>query len=400
MFKVLIACFDNWDTISEIPYLLKAAGCTIDAFCGDLSWLLNTDYIDNWFDSGEADSSFADRLLHHVKNNHYQWVILADDVIIKHMADAIHNQELCSMILPIGLIHNKALLSSKKGLSDFCLNNGIDTPRYAVYQHKNNIGQLITGLQFPLLTKQDLSYGGANMAMSHNLEELEQQIANSSGSTDILIQEFIEGEVICVEALFYKGHLLHYQSSNALEHASNEFSYTTRRKYYQNNAIAPLLIDLGKKMGLNAFANIRYIHDHKTGKYHLIEMDPRPNSWVAYSKFLGKEDFIAAVKKIVSGNYAFEFKAPKMNKPQIELALFYKDIRRISWKKDYQGLLSWVLNFKSYWKFIPLHDNALMRKIFKQFWIELVVFRFRDLKHKLHLGPSIQLGADPRFTKC
>lgn len=400
MFKVLIACFDNWDTISEIPYLLKAAGCTVDAFCGELSWLLNTDYIDNWFDSGKPDASYINRLQDHVKNNQYQWVILADDVLIKHMADGIQDQELCSIMLPVGLLQNKGLLSSKKGLSDFCLNNGIDTPGYAVYQHKNNIDQLIIGLQFPLLTKQDLSYGGANMAVSHNLEELEQQIANSSGSQDILIQEFIEGEVICVEALFYKEHLQHYQSSNALTHASTEFSYTTRRNYYQNNAIAPLLIDMGKKMGLNAFANIRYIHDHKTGKYHLIEMDPRPNSWVAYSKFLVKEDFIAAVKRIVSGNYLTEFKGASMNKPQIEMALFYKDIRRISWKKDFIGLLTWVLNLKGYWKFIPFHDHALMRKIFKQFWIELVVFRFRDLKHKLHLGPSIQLGADPRFTKC
>jgi hypothetical protein len=400
MFKVLIACFDNWDTISEIPYLLQAAGCSVDAFCGDLSWLLRTDYIDNWFDSGEADAGYINRLIDHVKNNQYQWVILADDVLIKHMADAIHDQELCSMILPIGLIHNKALLSSKKGLSDFCLNNGIDTPGYAVYQHKNNIDQLITGLRFPLLTKQDLSYGGANMAVSHTIEALEQQISISSGSQDILIQEFIEGEVICVEALFYNGHLLHYQSSNAIAHASNEFSYTTKRIYYQNDAIAPLLIDLGKKMGLNAFANIRYIHDHTSGKYHLIEMDPRPNSWIAYSKFLVKEDFIAAVKRIISGDYLSGFKAPKMNKPQIEMALFYKDIRRISWKKDYQGLLSWVLNFNGYWKFIPLHDHALMRKIFKQFWIELVVFRFRSLKQKLHIGPSTVIGSDPRFNKC
>ncbi len=380
MFKVLIACFDNWDTISEIPCLLKMSGCTVDAFCGELSWLTKTDYVDNLFNSGNADMDYPNRLIDHIKNNNYQWVILADDVLIKHMADAINDQDLCSFILPVGLIQNKALLSSKKGLSDFCLNNGIDTPGYAVYQHQNNLETLISGLQFPILTKQDLSYGGANMAISNDVEELQKQIAVSSDSQDILIQEFIEGEVICVEALFYKGHLLNYHSSNALTHASTAFSYTTRRRYYQNNAIAPLLIDMGKKMGLSAFANIRYIHDQKSGKYHLIEMDPRPNSWVAYSKFLTKEDFILAVKRIISGDYVSGFKKSTMTRPEMEMALFYKDIRRISWKKDYKGLLSWVLNLKSYWRFIPYHDRALMRKIFKQFWIELVVFRFKRLK--------------------
>jgi hypothetical protein len=191
MFKVLIACFDNWDTISEIPYLLKKAGCIVDAFCGELSWLTKTDYIDNLFDSGKADSGYPNRLIGHIKNNYYQWVILADDVLIKHMSDAINDPDLCSLILPISLIQNKALLSSKKGLSDFCLNNGIDTPGYAVYQHQNNLEVLISNLQFPLLTKQDLSYGGANMAISQNLEELQQQIAVNDDSQDILIQEFI-----------------------------------------------------------------------------------------------------------------------------------------------------------------------------------------------------------------
>lgn len=382
MFKVLIACFDNWDTISEIPCLLKKSGCTVDAFCGELSWLRKTDYVDNLFDSGKADSGYTNRLIDHIKSNRYQWVILADDVLIKHMADAINDQDLCSLILPVGLIQNKALLSSKKGLSDFCLNNGIDTPGYAVYQHQNNLESLVSNLQFPLITKQDLSYGGANMAISQNSEELQQQIAVSDGSQDILIQEYVEGEVICVEALFYKGHLLHFHSSNALTHASTAFSYTTRRRYYQNITIAPLLIDMGKKMGLTAFANIRYIHDHKSGKYHLIEMDPRPNSWVAYSKFLTKEDFIVAVKRIISGDYVSGFKEFKMNRPEIEMALFYKDIRRISWKKDYKGLLTWILNLKGYWRFIPFHDHALIRKIFKQFWIELVVFRFNNLKKR------------------
>ncbi len=382
MFKVLIACFDNWDTISEIPSLLKKAGCKVDAFCGELSWLTKTDYVDNIFDSGKADEGYVNRLLDHVKNNQYQWVILADDLLIKHMADAIQDQDLCSKILPIELIQNKDILSSKKGLSNFCQNNGIDTPGYAIYQHNNNIEDLIANLEFPLLAKQDLSYGGVNMTVNNSLEELKINLSKADSTQDILLQEFIEGEVIFVEALFYKGNLLHYHSSNALQYGSNEFSYTTKRIFYQNNDIAPLLIDMGNKMGLNAFANILYIHDNQSGKYHLIEIDPRPNSWMVYSKFLTNNDFVAAVKRIVNGDYISGFKGYTMNKPKIEIALFYKDIRRISWNKDFKGLLTWVFNTKGYWRFIPFHDHALIRKIFKQFWIELVVFRFRNLKKR------------------
>jgi predicted ATP-grasp superfamily ATP-dependent carboligase len=186
------------------------------------------------------------------------------------------------------------------------------------------------------------------MTVNNSLEELRINLSNANSTQDILLQEYIEGEVIFVEALFYKGNLLHYQSSNALQYGSNEFSYTTKRIFYQNNAIGQLLLELGKKVVLNSFANILYIKDNKTEKYHLIEIDPRPNSWIAYSKFLTKDDFIEALKRIVNGDYKSGFKGSNIKRPRIEIALFYKDIRRISWNKDFKGLLTWIFNIKGY----------------------------------------------------
>jgi len=36
--QVLIVCVENWDSLAEIPYILKSAGCTIDVFCSKDSW--------------------------------------------------------------------------------------------------------------------------------------------------------------------------------------------------------------------------------------------------------------------------------------------------------------------------------------------------------------------------
>ena len=33
MFSVLLACYANWDSCAEVPYLLKMAGCNVDVYC-------------------------------------------------------------------------------------------------------------------------------------------------------------------------------------------------------------------------------------------------------------------------------------------------------------------------------------------------------------------------------
>ncbi|OYZ47341.1 MAG: hypothetical protein B7Y15_14625, partial [Bacteroidetes bacterium 24-39-8] len=47
----------------------------------------------------------------------------------------------------------------------------------------------------------------------------------------------------------------------------------------------------------------------------------------------------------------------------VEIALFFKDLRRCFWQRDFKGALKWILNDKSLWRYIPFYDWKLLKRI-------------------------------------
>jgi hypothetical protein len=125
-------------------------------------------------------------------------------------------------------------------------------------------------------------------------------------------------------------------------------------------------MQLGRKLGFNSFVNITYLHDPGKDKYYLIEADLRPNSWMAYGRFIGR-DFSESVKRIVIGDYNTGYKDAPMKKPFTEVALFHKEVMRALWQHDIKGILRWIINYKGYWRYLPFYDRKLTKKIFAEF---------------------------------
>jgi hypothetical protein len=57
-FRVLIACYDKWDTLAEVPFMFKTAGCEADLFCSAESWLLSNKYHGTWYPSPKTKDDF------------------------------------------------------------------------------------------------------------------------------------------------------------------------------------------------------------------------------------------------------------------------------------------------------------------------------------------------------
>ena len=77
--------------------------------------------------------------------------------------------------------------------------------------------------------------------------------------------------------------------------------------------------------------------------------------------------FSEAISRIImAGNNPVEILTdqPEDLSKEIEIALFYRDLRRCWKKKDLKGFMRWVFNYKGYWRFIPLYDGLILRKMF------------------------------------
>ena len=101
------------------------------------------------------------------------------------------------------------------------------------------------------------------------------------------------------------------------------------------------------------------------------------------SSFLSKQDFVYCLKHLhESDKFSFIQSSLKV-KNSIELALFYKDIRRAIWAKDWKGIARWIVGWKGYWRYLPFYDFKLSKKVVHEIWVEIGLYKLRKIKQKL-----------------
>lgn len=385
MKKVLLVSKYNWDAPAEIPFVFANAGYVVDVFCPSESWISCNSYINNCISCSSEDAQFLQELTELVSKSNYDWIMLTEDPLIELVKREIIDEQLLQRLLPVQNSEARKILSSKIGFSSYFQSIGVETPAFIGFRNGKDDIQLLKTLRFPVINKYDLSWGGTDMAVSNNFKELEEKLTFLPEEANLLIQEYIKGEEIRIDALFSNGILLNYFSAKVLAYTKNSFSYTTRRAYYYYPEITSTLALIGKKISAHGFANISFIRQHETNKHFLIEIDLRPNSWMAYSRFLSKYDFVYCLKNLYDADKFDFIKSSLKSKKNIEQALFYKDIRRAIWAKDIKGVLRWMLGIHGYWKFLPFYDFKLAKKVFEEIWLEIGVFKMNKLKRKLGL---------------
>ena len=302
-------------------------------------------------------------------------MILTEDPLLKYVNDQIEDTTLFLKALPLIKIENRNIINSKNGFSKFCIQNKVLTPKSESYNSKADFQKILENLNFPLIQKTESGWGGMGISIIQNEVELQKTLENQKENQNLMLQEFIEGEEVFVDALYFKGKLIVYFCSKVLSYATDKFSFSTRKYYYNNSEIKNNLIELGEKTGGHGFANITYIQSIKTSDYYIIEMDLRPTSWMAYSQYLSGYNFITAIESILLKN-DFQNPSAVLFKDEIEIGLFYKDIHRSIFSKDIKGILKWIFNYSGYWRFLPCYDLKLTRRILYQLWADTVIFKW------------------------
>ncbi|MEI8073622.1 MAG: ATP-grasp domain-containing protein [Bacteroidota bacterium] len=378
MYRVLIVSVANFiDSTAEVPYLYKKAGCSVHVFCHKSSWLLSNKYFDRWIDAGDEENEpvFLNNFLELIKTqpNYYDKIVITDDATNKLLNDAIEDPVLFKKVLPLTKIENRNLLSSKAGFSAVLEKYQIATPKYITYHEGINLETIKKEFNFPILLKVDYSFSGIGLKMVEKPEDLSTSIEEIHDNLNLVLQEFIQGEDIGVEALFHEGKLIMYNCATINGYMYNRFSFTTGRTYYRDERIEKLLTELGEKIGLNGFASIQYVYCNDKDIFYLIEVDVRTNSWLPYGRFTGY-NFSDGIRSIFdpTGNHKLLTK-PKPKNTKVNVYIFDRDIRRCVKNRDYNGLLKWVTNHDGRWKYIPLYDWKLFRRI-----VSKIIYDFKQ----------------------
>ncbi|MEN9684424.1 MAG: hypothetical protein RLZZ28_210 [Bacteroidota bacterium] len=378
MYKALVVCLENWDTLQEVPFVLSKAGCAVDVYCSKESWLLKNSFYHNWIESSSDFDKYKNELFRLAldKDAGYNWIVLGDEKLLKLMNDHVAGAELFEKILPLTKMENRELLGSKEGLSDLCIKYGIPTPGYHVYNHEPDFSVDKLGLNYPLLLKQDLSWGGGGIDYCADKAALQNAINKTGKEFSYIIQEFIRGKDIGIEAFYDRGILLNYNAGEVIGYSKSQFTFTTKRHYFLNSRLEKELKKLGADFGINGFASIQVIYQQSNDTYYFLEADLRPNFWVPSGRFTG-QDFSQAIRKKIDPSYQIPQNTRLQEGETMEISIFYRDMSRCFRQKDFKGFFSWVFNRKGYWKFIPTYDGKLFRTLLYELFVKKLANKFK-----------------------
>ncbi len=374
--KILLVEYANWDSLIEIPYLFTQAGCEVHAYSIKGSWLTKSNHVTKIVYAPTDPFLFVTELEHLIKHETYDWIVFGDDVAIRLASKYSETIPLLKNILPISNIQNRFILGSKAGFSLACTKYNILTPSYEIYTDEKTLTQKAEKVSFPLLLKVDESAGGSGVFRCNSLPEVTHHIhtLNESEKHNLVLQKYITGENIGVEAIYKNGILIMYSYAKITKTLTSEFGISCERIYYQCPEIEKTLEYIGASFSINGFCSMTFIRDKQ--KHYFVEADFRPQAWYRPARLAGIH-FEKGIKEFFSPHPTLiPTIYPKENIPII-VTLFMRSLHWNITHKNYIGIFHLLINKNKVWQTIPLYEpkvilalicikgNSLLRKIKK-----------------------------------
>lgn len=359
MKKVLIACSENGhDTVTELPAVLKKAGLNVTLMSSRKSRRYVGSYYDRWMESSGRAHLIIRQIAEILRKDPdiFDFVVLGDDALLRDLADARLDPGLKTRIGPIGNAEYLGVLGSKAESTRFCDKHGILTPVFKVCKNFDEAEPAAGAIGYPLMVKIDRSGGGEGVFECHGAADIRRLYDRLRNHT-FVVEKFIAGELISIEPLFINAHLVAYGYARmTITHGSTGVSM--RRQFKPCPAIRETLETIGKKLNLNGFCNISLIYEPESGRHYLIELDLRPNAWVAYARFAGI-DFSNAIRKYQT-DPNFDAKDFYLSARERTVSMCYREIPYFLRRRNYRGLLYWLRNANNCWQTVPFYDPRFL----------------------------------------
>lgn len=291
--RILLVTF-QWSTLVELPYLVRQAGFQVDVLCPGNNRITGSGFYDRWIDSGPSMESLLAALAELSQGQQYRHIVIGDDPILWK----IYRENFTELWHLLPILNPLALpILNKLGFSRHCRAHQIPGPDFCAIGSQADADPALRMLGLPIVLKENYSNGGAGVHICRDAEAYLGFIASYDFREPLLAQQFIQGELLGVEAIFKQGKLLDYCCSIEVDPTLGP---STKRRYLPNeDAIGEVVSRFGLSAKLHGFVNMSLIQEGASQAYFLIEADPRPNKWVSYARWFG-HDFAPAFKILVA----------------------------------------------------------------------------------------------------
>ena len=272
----------------RLPEVIAGPGVRITVVGSRRNSLRRSQYVDEFIEIDYvANDELAGALLARpdVIEKLQGWVIVGDDATMLSLATSDLSEQEKLRILPVRKPAGLRMLGSKVGLELVMRDAGVSGPRTAIAQTPDDLPRAVAQLKAVprLLVKS--AEGGAG-----------ERVRWWRGAPDqipaawfpVVVQEFVAGFLISVEALFRDGELVGWLYSRSTSGIPGGGPSTAR--CYLSPPSRDFVDDLGlvgKTAGLHGFANCTMVWSPVERRHRLFEVDARPNAWAQFGPRLG-----------------------------------------------------------------------------------------------------------------
>lgn len=274
---------------ARMPEVISGRGLSVSVLGSTRGLLQGSSFIDSYSALASAPHDFSQALDSDpdLVNRGDDWVLYDSDQLIRALARGSWPDALKRELLPASTDVGLSALGSKVGQQALAEAAGAATPATRVVGTREDISRAMQERAGPLLLKADVGGGGAQVWPLHGPHDLA-KIPRLDEHLPALVQEWIEGGLISVEALFRRGQLLGLQYSRIERAMGRGLGPSTVRRFLDPpREVVDTLHALGDAGGLHGFGNLTFVRCHRQQRHLLIECDMRINTCVQYGPQIG-----------------------------------------------------------------------------------------------------------------
>jgi hypothetical protein len=287
------------------------------------------------------------------------WIIVAGDRELRLIAESGLALDILTQLLPAKNDLGRSLCDSKVGLASALTQLGIPQPSTSIAATHAELQDALRRSDLPLLIKGDRGFGGEKII--HVVNPLDFDVTNVPTEWfPVVVQEYIDGEPVSVEAQFVNGRLVGYLYSSMIKTFSL-YGISTERWFKRppDQQVEKSLAELGRAGALHGLANCSFIRDSRTGEHLLIEVDLRPNSWHQFGPKLGV-DWISLYKNPPD--------QPVHNEGTQRVAMYPHSLVRASRYRDFTSVWAWIVRSSGTWEMRNSKDPVVNRAEFRMIY--------------------------------
>jgi predicted ATP-grasp superfamily ATP-dependent carboligase len=269
---ILLATVVDAAGLARLPMLLSTAGCAVTLLASKGLAIARSRFLKRRIVDCQSVQEVIERL-RRIDAEEYAAVILGDEIVLHEVAqfsDQVWAQR-CLPVKPADL----SVVLSKHAFTRAAGLRGVPTPKEHICDDVEAAVDAARELHFPVVLKQPTGFSGLGVRQVGDEAHL-RAVWLELGGGPLAIQEFLPGRVGSTDILFKQGTPLAWTCNYTARSWPSEFTASCVRQWADLPFIEPWLEEIGKLTGFTGFAGIDWIHEPRSGAFHVIEFNPRP----------------------------------------------------------------------------------------------------------------------------